>query len=69
MSALDQYEYLASSAAELLAKFPTCGDYIYGLLEKYKKTLKEDLVDIGASPAEVCANFENDVRKHCTRAP
>jgi hypothetical protein len=60
--------YLDEHAAKLQSEFPMCGDYIMELLAKYKKALKEDLVDIGSSPDEVINNFEKDIRKHCLRA-
>lgn len=67
MSALDPYDYLASNAAELAAKFPTCKEYIFQLLEKYKKAAVAGLIDLRGSPTAVSAQFENDVRKHCAK--
>jgi hypothetical protein len=59
-------DYLDKSAAKFQKEYPACGDYIFELLAKYKKALKQNLVDIG-SPDEVINKFENDIRKHCLR--
>ena len=61
---MDVNGYLDAHAAKLRHQYPACGDYITELLAKYKKALKEDLVDIGSSPDEVLNSFENDIRKH-----
>ena len=68
MGIYDSHNDLDEQAAKFLGQYPTCGAYISGLLAKYKKALKEDLVGIGKSPEEVIENFENDLRKHCLRA-
>lgn len=65
---MEDNNYLDAHAAKLRSEFPMCGGYIVELLAKYKKTLKEDLVDIGSTPDEVINRFEHDVRKHCVRA-
>ena len=65
MGTCDAHDYLNEYAANLLADYPNCGEYISELLTKYKKTLKDGSVDIGRTPDEVMLNFARDVRKRC----
>jgi hypothetical protein len=59
--------YLDGLALKLTSTYPDCGDYIAGLLDKYKKTLTVGFPGIGDTPEEVVASFESDVRKYCIR--
>ncbi len=60
-------DYLDASAGDLKVQYQNCAQYIDDLLAKYKKTLKEGVLDIGSTPQEVIGSFEKDVRKHCER--
>jgi hypothetical protein len=64
---MDSSSYLDEHAAKFQVQYPQFSDYITELLAKYKKALKEDLVDIGSSSEEVIGKFEHDIRKHCLR--